>query len=88
MVTSGADTVPPELASRVKFLAHDILTEQPVRADIYLFRCILHNWSDKYFVQIFRKLIPALRTGARIVINDFALPEPGVLSAWPAERMR
>ena len=88
VVQSGSQTIPPELASRVRIMAHDFLVEQPVRADIYLFRWIFHNWSDKYCVQILRSLIPALKPGARIVINDIVIAEPGVLASWPEERMR
>ncbi|KAL9119135.1 MAG: hypothetical protein Q9187_004309 [Circinaria calcarea] len=88
-IESGRTQLPPELSDRIKFMAHDFLTEQPVRgADVYLFRWVLHNWSDKYAVQILRNLIPALKQGARILINDLVLPEPGVLPAWPEERLR
>ncbi|KAM7206072.1 S-adenosyl-L-methionine-dependent methyltransferase [Naviculisporaceae sp. PSN 640] len=78
-----------ELADRVKFMTHDFLTEQPVHgADVYFFRWILHNWSDKYCVRILRNLIPALKPGARIVINDNVLPKPGVMSRWQEDRLR
>jgi len=70
-------------------MAHDFLTEQPVKnADVYFFRWIFHNWSDKYSIQILRALIPALKPGARVVINDNVLPEPGVLSLWQETRLR
>ncbi|TVY26927.1 O-methyltransferase [Lachnellula hyalina] len=61
---------------RVTFQAHDFFTEQPVKgADVYLFRWILHNHSDKYSVKMLRALIPALKKGARVVINDHVLRE-------------
>lgn len=89
MIASGVDKIPAELADRVTFMAHDFLTQQSVdNADVYLFRWVLHGWSDKYCVQILRNLIPALKPGARIVICDSVLPEPGVLSSWPEKRMR
>lgn len=70
-------------------MAHDFLTEQPVHgADVYFFRWILHNWSDKYCVKILKNLIPALKPGAKVVINDNVLPQPGVLSQWQEERLR
>lgn len=78
-----------ELADRVKFQTHDFLTEQPVHgADVYFFRWILHNWSDKYCVKILRNLIPALKPGAKIVLNDNVLPKPGVMSKWQEDRLR
>ncbi|KAK4206754.1 S-adenosyl-L-methionine-dependent methyltransferase [Rhypophila decipiens] len=74
---------------RIKFMTHDFLTEQLVHgADVYFFRWILHNWSDKYCVRILRNLIPALKQGAKIVINDNVLPKPGVMSKWQEDRLR
>lgn len=59
-----------ETEPRVEFMVHDFFTEQPIQgADVYFFRWILHNWSDKYCVQILRNLIPALKNGARILIQ-------------------
>ncbi|KAI3399734.1 hypothetical protein diail_5801 [Diaporthe ilicicola] len=89
VIEAAQKEVPPDLASRTKFMAHDFLTEQPVHgADVYFFRWIFHNWSDKYCVKILRNLIPALKPGAKVVINDNVLPKPGVLSQWQEERLR
>jgi hypothetical protein len=44
---------------------------------VYLFRWIMHNHSDKYAAKILTSLIPALKRGSRILINDYCLPEPG-----------
>ncbi|THV55936.1 hypothetical protein BGAL_0002g00920 [Botrytis galanthina] len=89
VIEAGAKTVPSELSDKIEFMAYDFLKEQPVEnADIYLFRWIFHNWSDKYCIQILRNQIPALKKGARIVINDNVLPEPGTLPRWREERLR
>lgn len=70
--------VPSHLSSRVKLTTHDFFTPQTeVAAACYFFRMIFHGFPDKYCVQILRALIPALRRGARVVVNDGALPEPG-----------
>lgn len=70
-------------------MAHDFFTEQPVvGADVYLFRWIMHNWSDKYCVKILRCLIPALKPGAKIIVNDNVLPQPGEVSKWKESRLR
>ncbi|OKL62776.1 hypothetical protein UA08_01854 [Talaromyces atroroseus] len=64
----------------VKFMVHDFFEEQPVQgADAYLFRWTLHNWPDKYCVKALRALVPALKTGARVLVMDFVMPPPGVL---------
>ncbi|KAI1282907.1 S-adenosyl-L-methionine-dependent methyltransferase [Xylaria sp. FL0933] len=83
------DIIPADLAGRVEFMTHDFFTEQPVvGADVYFFRWIFHNWSDKYSIEILRKHVPALKPGAKIVINDNILPQPGVLSRWQEDRLR
>ncbi|OCL08126.1 S-adenosyl-L-methionine-dependent methyltransferase [Glonium stellatum] len=74
---------------QVKFQEYDFFTEQLVKdADVYFFRMIFHNWGDKYCVKILRNLIPALKKGARIVINDHVVPEPGVLSPYQDRQVR
>ena len=88
-IAAGSEQVPPELVERVEFMPHDFLTEQPVKgADVYFFRWVFHNWSDKYCIQMLRNLIPAMKAGSRVLINDRVIPEPGHLSAWPEERIR
>ena len=72
--------VPPALANRLKFQAHDFFTKQPLSADIYLLRWVLHNWSDKRAIKILRSLVPALKYGAKILVVEICLPEPGVFS--------
>ena len=72
----GRKLLPEDLQKRVTFQGHDFMTPQPVKgADVYFFRFILHNWSDKYCKQILENLVPALKDGSRIVIYEFLLPE-------------
>ncbi|KAK4539181.1 hypothetical protein LTR36_001181 [Oleoguttula mirabilis] len=64
----------------VTFLAHDFLAPQPVEgADVYLFRWILHDWPDKYYLRILRALIPALKSGAKMMVMDAILPPIGTI---------
>jgi hypothetical protein len=84
-VIAGA---PKEANPRVEFQVHDFLTEQPVAADIYLFRQILHDWTDKDCRRILSALIPALKPGARIIINDSVLPGVGAVSPAKESVMR
>ncbi|TVY17141.1 O-methyltransferase bik3 [Lachnellula arida] len=90
VVAGGPATLPPDMANKIGFMAYDFLEEQqPVKdADVYFFRWVFHNWSDKYCIQILRNHIPALKKGARIVINEYVLPEPGVLPIYQEERLR
>lgn len=68
---------PADVADRVQYTVHDFFTEQPVRgAEVYFFRSIFHNWSDKYCIRILRNLVPALKPGSRIVLDETVIPEP------------
>ena len=48
----------------------------------------MHNYSTPYAVKILQNLIPALKPGARIIINDHCLREPGVENPWDARIIR
>lgn len=81
--------VPPELRTRIRGMEHDFLTAQPVRgADVYLLRWILHDWSDKYCVKILRSLVPGLKSGAKVIVNDICIPEPGQLGIAAERALR
>ncbi|KAI4270012.1 MAG: hypothetical protein L6R38_007262 [Xanthoria sp. 2 TBL-2021] len=80
VIEDAKTKVPAELADRVTFMAHDMFTEQPVKdADVYYFRWIFHDWSDKYCIKILRSLIPALKPGARIMFSERCLEPPCTL---------
>ncbi|KAI0151771.1 S-adenosyl-L-methionine-dependent methyltransferase [Xylariaceae sp. FL1272] len=85
-VANGESQLPEQLRDRVKYMAHDFFTPQPVTADVYYFRSIFHNWADKYCVKILQNLIPALRSGARIIIHERVLPDIGNLKTVEALR--
>ena len=86
---ASAPKLDPSIADRIVFQAHDFHTPQPVKgADVYFYRWILHNHSDKYAINMLRQLIPALKKGARVVINDHCLPEPGTESLWDEKIIR
>ncbi|KAM7182880.1 S-adenosyl-L-methionine-dependent methyltransferase [Rhypophila sp. PSN 637] len=92
IIEGGRANLPAELASRVKFMSHDFFKEdQPIHgAAVYFYRWIFHNWSDKYSVKILRSLIPALKTGAKVIINDYVLPsgKSGFRSRFAEKRAR
>ncbi len=86
---STAPTLSPDISSRITFQAHDFQTPQPVHgADVYLFRWILHNQADKYAISMLKQLIPALKKGAKVVVNDHCLPEPGTERLWDEKLFR
>ncbi|KAI2608113.1 S-adenosyl-L-methionine-dependent methyltransferase [Hypoxylon fragiforme] len=68
VVTECSKNAPSDASSQIFFMAHDFLTPQPIYgADVYFFRWIFHNWSDKYCIKILRNLILALKPGAKII---------------------
>ena len=79
VVDLGEAALPKGLKERIDFMPHDFFTEQPVKgADVYFMRWILHNWSDKYCLQILRNLAPALKKGSRVVLYEYLLPNKPV----------
>lgn len=73
------DVLPEDVRDRLSFMAHDFFTPQPVHgADVYLFRWIFHNWPDKYAVMILQNLVPALKKGAKVLINEGLLSDPSL----------
>ena len=81
--------IPLELEGRVKCMAHDFFKEQPIKdADIYFFRWIFHDWSDELSTRILRCLIPALKPGAKILIQDSVVPEYGTSSLYKERNYR
>ncbi|RAH69805.1 putative O-methyltransferase [Aspergillus aculeatinus CBS 121060] len=75
--------------SRVQFMAHDFFADQPVHgADVYLLRMVLHDFGDADCVRILRALVPALRDGGRVVLNEFCLPEPGSVGLLEEKHIR
>jgi hypothetical protein len=86
--TLSKAVVPKDLKGRLEFVSHSIFKEQPIKADVYLLRSILHDWLDGYALQIIRNLIPALEVGSKVIINEICLPEPNAISTYEAQLIR
>lgn len=63
--------LPTELSSRVAFRAHDFFNPQPVEADIYIIKLILHDWPDHESINILQSLRSALKPGARVILIEY-----------------
>ncbi|KAI1096292.1 sterigmatocystin 8-O-methyltransferase [Rostrohypoxylon terebratum] len=63
--------LPEDVKDRVSFVEHDFFQTQPVQADIYIFKMILHDWPDEESSKILRALIPALKPGARVILFEY-----------------
>ena len=88
MIKEAENSVPASVRDRIEFMTHDFFTEQSIEADVYLFRNIFHNWSDVHVVKILKAIVPALRVGSRIVVNDYLLPEPNTMSLSKERQVR
>lgn len=82
------DDVDEDVRKRVSFEAHDFLTDQTTRGEVFLFRWILHDWPDQYVVRILRHLRPALRPGNKVLVNDQLMPEPGSVATVIERQIR
>ena len=89
VVSEGQAKLDPEIADRVRFMAHDFFTDQPAMdVSAFFLRWILHDWSDKYAIKILRALIPALRPGVRVLVSELIVPEPGSISNYQEKIVR
>ncbi|KAL9117696.1 MAG: hypothetical protein Q9187_005766 [Circinaria calcarea] len=80
---------PADLADRLSFQGHNFFSEQTVQgADVYFLRSVLHDWSDKYAIMILKNIVPALKHGAKIIMNEVCLPPPGILSYYKEQLLR
>ncbi|KAL9052605.1 MAG: hypothetical protein Q9162_005295 [Coniocarpon cinnabarinum] len=86
-IVNGIENSGDDRSSRVKFMAHDFFELQPVtNADVYILRCVLHDWSDKYAIKILRGLLGPMKCGATLVIQDHIVDTHG-LSTSAREKM-
>ncbi|KAL4950917.1 O-methyltransferase-domain-containing protein [Aspergillus filifer] len=80
----GEAQLPVDVKDRVRFEARDMFEPHlrvPDKKAVYFLRNVLHNWSDKYSRKILQAIVPALKEGDRIVLNEHIVPEPGTGSA-------
>ncbi|KAI1360612.1 O-methyltransferase-domain-containing protein [Xylaria arbuscula] len=82
VVRYAGPSLPPSMKGKVHFMAHDLFAPQTLQADIFIFRWVLHNWSDKHCILILRAQIPALKPNAKIIIQEACIPEPGTSALW------
>jgi len=84
----SAPALPSDISGRVQFMTHDFFSPQTIVAEAYIFRWIFHNWADKYAAEILQALTPALKPGAKILVQDGVLPDPGQIPSWREQDLR
>jgi hypothetical protein len=66
------------IITRITFKRYNFITHKnkPDDADIYMFRFVMHDWSDKYVIRILKNIVPNMKTDAHILIMDYLIDEP------------
>lgn len=82
VVAMGEQELPPDLKSRFEFLPLDFWESSLVKgADVYLLRSILHDYPDELAIKLFKSIVPSLKHGAKVILCEGVMPEPGMISA-------
>ncbi|KAF3404734.1 O-methyltransferase gsfB [Talaromyces pinophilus] len=77
-----------ESEASCRIMAHDMFLPQNVPADIYILRWVLHNWADKYAIKILKALVPMLKSGTRVLINEICMPDSGEIPLSKEKNLR
>ncbi|KAG2418567.1 hypothetical protein HFD88_001668 [Aspergillus terreus] len=77
-----------EAGRRLDFQAHDFFTEQRTVADGYFLRQVLHDWPDKEVQTIIKNLVPACRSGTKLLVMDIVIPVPGSIPWFMEKQLR
>ncbi|PLN82616.1 S-adenosyl-L-methionine-dependent methyltransferase [Aspergillus taichungensis] len=62
---------------QIEFMSYDFYTPQPIQADVYLLRWVLHDYPDKYAAKILQMQIQSMTPGSRIILMDSVMMPPG-----------
>jgi ubiquinone/menaquinone biosynthesis C-methylase UbiE len=89
VIEEATDKMAADVRERISLMPHNFFEEQPVKdADVFFLRWILHDWSDENAVRILRALIPALKTGSKVIIQEFIVPESGTVPLYFEKTIR
>ncbi|KAL9116310.1 MAG: hypothetical protein Q9187_007166 [Circinaria calcarea] len=82
-LATGEEELSPELKPRFEFMPFDFFKPQPPMHEknpVYFLRFILHDWHDDNCIKILRNIIPALKDGSTLLINERILPASGSIN--------
>ena len=81
---AGETDLFPALRSRFELMPYDFFNPQPTlphpERTVYFLRLVLHDWADRYCIKILRNLVPALKPGSKVFINESILPPIGAVN--------
>ncbi|KAI9681694.1 MAG: hypothetical protein M1822_007046 [Bathelium mastoideum] len=89
-VVAHAETLwPTDMKGRATFQTHNFFQLQPCHgADVYLFKHVLHDWTDEQVIEILKNTAIAMRPGSRVLIVDGVVPEPGTFKQHEESAIR
>jgi len=67
----------PPVIKQAQLAVHDFFQPQPVVAAAYLFRLILHYWSEASCRQILASLSLVMRHGSRLIVMELVMKRAG-----------
>lgn len=79
---------PRSVKNRIQFLEHNFFEPQKVKAQVYLLRFILHDWSDKDSMTILRNIVSIMEPGSAIVIVDVLMDPTIAIASVRSRRQR
>ncbi|KAH8588592.1 sterigmatocystin 8-O-methyltransferase [Bisporella sp. PMI_857] len=65
------ENLPTDVKEQVSFVEHDLFEPQSTQADFYILKLILHDYPEPAAVNILRNLVPALKTGSRVILIEY-----------------
>jgi len=78
-IAEAKELCPDSLKTRFSYLVHNFLETQPIVADVYFMRMVLHFMNDEDCVKVLQCIVPAMKPGARILVAESIFPPPGAL---------
>jgi len=89
VIEVGEQELPKDLIDRVQFQSLDFWSSNPVQeGDLYLLRMVLHDYPDELAIKLLKNIIPSLKHGAKIVLCEGVMPEPGAIALNEERIMR
>ena len=63
------------MKSRLTFMTHNFFNLNPVQeADVFLLRCVLHDWPDDDAIRILRSIAPSVTLKTKLIICETFVP--------------
>ncbi|KAG0136002.1 S-adenosyl-L-methionine-dependent methyltransferase [Tuber indicum] len=78
-IAEAKEVCPDSIKPRCSFHVHNFFETQPVVADVYFLRMVLHFLNDEDCVRVLKCVVPAMKPGARILVAESIFPVPGEL---------